>query len=408
MNSKILWSGEFLKFSPVFTRLFFGVLMFLGLAACQKEDVNTDPNNPNNNQPQVPISPVTNGFGATNDIFHLDINEDGRYIAITTKAKLLPADNDNFGDVYRYDRVNNQLELVSTNLNSNAFTASITADGNTILYTASQHPDVPNTPTAIYFWQNGNIQTVQEGQQDPLIPWTSFTPTVAFLNIISPDGRYIAANVDLNFFVYEIATQTNTLLGNGNPIDFSADGSVLTYLLVDILSPQTQPTVWYWDRKSGQNLPVTKSTKYSDNPKISGNGRYLVFVSEDGSFTGATDQNGLQDAFLFDIQTPKYTRLSSANANGESNHPDVSNDGSVIVFASTANSLGVQDDNLYWDIYLRINGQLRNLTNASDGHSVYPVLSGDGKYVVFVSEATDFGGNGAGNGANLFVAGPLR
>ena len=381
--------------------------MMIGLSSCQKNNNNGDPNDPDN-LPAIPITPITQGFSGTTDIYNLDISADGRYICITTKAQLTANDNDNFGDVYRYDRQTNNIELVSTNLISNAFTASMTADGSTILFTASQHPDVASSPTAIYYWQNGNIQTVQEGTQDPLISWTSFTPLVAYLNIISPDGRYIAANVDLNFFVYDIAAQSSILLGNGNPTDFSSDGSVLTYVLVDILSPQTSPAVWYWERGSGTNLPVTKSTKYSDNPKISGNGRYIVFVSEDGTFTGATDQNGLQDAFLFDKQIPKYTRLSAANANGESNHPDVSSDGNVIVFATTANSLGVKDDNLFWDIYLRVNGQLRNLTNASDGHSVYPVLSDDGKFVVFVSEATDFGGNGAGQGANLFVAGPLR
>lgn len=375
--------------------------------ACKKENTNTDPSKPGDLDP-VAIAPITSGLAATSDLFHLDISQDGRYICITTKAKLDASDTDDFGDVYRYDRQTKTMTLVSTNLISNAFTASMTADGSTILYTASQHPDVASTPSAIYYWKNGTIQTVQEGTQDPLITWTAFTPTVAFLNILSPDGKYIAANVDLNFFVYDIAAQTSVLIGNGNPADFSSDASILTFLLVDILSPQTSPTVWFWDRASGNSLPVTKSTKYSDNPKISGNGRYIVFASEDGTFTGATDQNGLQDAFLFDRQTPKYTRLSAANANGESNHPDVSNDGDVFVFSTTANSLGVTDDNLFWDIYLRLNGQLTNITNATDGHSVYPVLSGDGRFVVFVSEATDFGGNGAGQGANIFVAGPLR
>ncbi len=381
-------------------------LFLFALLSCQKEDVNKNPQAPEQNP--VAINPITSGLASINDIFHLDISDDGRYICITTKAKLVGNDNDDFGDVYRYDRQANTMTLVSTNLSSNAFSASMTADGSTILYTASQHPDVPNSPTAIYYWKNGNIQTVQEGQQDPLISWTSFTPLVSYFNLISPDGKYIAANVDLNFFVYDIAAQTSVQLGNGNPTDFSSDGSVLTYVLVDVLSPQTSPTVWYWEKNSGNSLPITKSTKYSDNPKISGNGRYIVFASEDGSFIGATDQNGLQDAFLFDRQTPKYTRLSAANANGESNHPDISNDGSVIVFSTTANSLGVKDDNLFWDIYLQQNGQLRNLTNGTDGHSVYPVLSGDGRFVVFVSEATDFGGNGAGQGANIFVAGPLK
>ncbi len=47
-------------------------------------------------------------------------------------------------------------------------------------------------------------------------------------------------------------------------------------------------------------------------------------------------------------------------------------------------------------------------TNATDGHSVYPILSSDGRFVVFVSEATDLGGNVAGQGTIILVAGPLR
>lgn len=379
-----------------------GLLMAALLVGCKKNDGN------NNFIPDM--QPITNGL-QENSLFSLAINGDGRYIVFSTSVSLTGTDTDNFYDVYRYDRTTGNTQLISTNLVSNAFGVSISDNGQRIIYTASQSPDFgqnqDEVASAIYLWDNGTIFALQEGTQDPLIPaWPSFTPTVAYTNIISPDGNFIAATVDLNHFIYDINAQQSTLISNGQPSDFSTDGRFHTWIDVDILSPTEAPQVWVYDRVTQENIPLTNSTKYSGEPRISGDGSLVVFESELGTLTGAEDNNGLLDVFLMDLSQPKYTRLSTANANGESNYPDISADGQVIAFASNANSLGLVDNNLLSDIILRINGQMSNITPNADNHSTLPRLSSDGNWVVFVSAATNLP-NGT-PAPNIYLAGPLR
>lgn len=366
------------------------------LIACQNNGVN--------NTFSPPISPITPGLQA-NSLTSLAINGDGRYIVFTTSVSLVANDNDNFFDVYRYDRVNNSTQLISTNLTSNAFGVSVDNSGEKILFTASQAPSQPNSPTAIYLYDNGNLFTVQEGQQDPFIPGV-FTPLVAYTNIISPDGNLIGATVDLNHFVYNITTQQNILIGNGQPVDFSADSRFHTWINVDILSPGTSPNCWVYEISTGNNTPITSSTKYSGEPFISGDGQFTVFESELGNLIGAEDNNGLSDVFVFDASKPSYRRLSPANANGPSTFPDISSDGQVIAFASSANNMGLIDNNLLTDIIVEINGRKTNLTGNADNESSLPRLSADGKWVAFVSAATNL--PGFTSQPNIYVAGPLR
>ena len=381
------------------------LLMLLLMVGCKKDDGNGN----TNSAFRPDIRSITSGL-QPNSLFSLAINGDGRFIVFSTTVKLSAQDTDDFYDVYRYDRLNNTTTLISTNLVSNSFGVSITDDGSRILYTASQSPDQgqnqDESATAIYLWENGTIQTVTEGQQDPFMPWVSFTPLVAYSNIISPDGNFIAATVDLNHFVYDINTQQSTLISNGQPSDFSTDGRYHTWVDVDILSPGESPQVWRYDRLTQENIPITNSTKYSGEPRISGDGSLVVFESELGTLTGAEDNNGLQDVFLFTATTPRYDRLSTANANGNSSFPDISADGQVIAFASEANSLGLVDNNLLSDIILRINGQFTNITGNADGPSSLPRVSSDGNWVVFVSAATNLPNGTAA--PNIYIAGPLR
>ncbi len=384
----------------------FTIIIAFAFTACKKD--NADGNNNINNSFAPNIQPITSGLQA-NTLFSLDINGDGRFVVYSTSVSLSAQDTDNLYDVYRYDRLTNTTTLISTNLVRNAFGVSISDDGNRILYTASQIASQgggPDRPTAIYLWENGNILTVTEGQQDPLFPFPFLIPAVAFTNIISPDGRFIAANVDLNHFIYDIAAQQSTLISNGQPVDFSSDGRFHTWVDVDILSPGQSPQVWRYDRITQENIPITNDTRYSDEPRCSGDGSKVVFISELSNLIGAEDNNGLADAFLFDATIPKYTRISPASANGPTTGVDISADGNVIAFATSDNTMGLADNNLFSDIIVQINGQKTNLTGNANNESGLPRLSSDGNFLVFVSGATNIGGGSVG--PNIYIAGPLR
>ena len=377
------------------------------LFGCQSEN-DPGPGTANNNLlPAFANTPLPNAL-SNGELVNLAISGDGRFIVVTTSARLVANDQDNFTDVYRFDRQNNTWLLLSPNLVSHAFSASISNNGNRVLFTASQSPALPSSPTAIYLWENNTVRPIQQGVQDPSSPIPLITPLVAFSNIISPNGQQIAVSIDLNHIVAPLQTLQGAVVSNGQPSDFSTDGRFHTWVNVDILTVGQSPVVWLYDAATGNNIPITRTTKYSDSPKISGDGRLVVFESEHGDLTGAEDNNGLMDIFLFDQTVPRYTRLTPPEANGISRTPDISADGNVIVFSSSANNLGVADNNFTFDIYAYINGQLVNLTLGSNQANVSPVLSNDGRFVAYVSGPADVTGTVSPQNAQVFIAGPLR
>lgn len=388
------------------SRLFATIFsLLLLLSSCQDEEVGpTGAANVPNGFAITPLPPeLSNGALA-----NVAISGNGRFVVLTTTARLVPNDQDNFTDVYRLDRQNNTWLLLSTNIVSNAFSASISDNGNRVLFTASQSPAAPDRATAIYLWENDNVFIIQEGQQDPLSPLPLISPLVGFTNIISPNGQQLAVSVGLNHVVAPLNTLQGPVISNGQPADFSTDGRFHTWVDVDILNPQQSPRVWLYDAATNNNVPITRSTAFSDSPRISGDGRLVVFESEMGDLTGAEDNNGLTDIFVFDQTVPRYTRLTPPNSNGFSHTPDISADGNVIVFSSSSNNLGAPDNDLTFDIYAVINGQMGNLTLNTNQACVNPVLSSDGRFVVFVAGPADPSGVVSPQNAQVFIAGPLR
>jgi Tol biopolymer transport system component len=104
--------------------------------------------------------------------------------------------------------------------------------------------------------------------------------------------------------------------------------------------------VFVQDLLSGTNLLVSADTDgfanaggMSSDPSISGGGRYLVFSSYAANLV-ANDINGVQDVFVRDLQTG-ITTLVSTNANGslyyDSYSPLISANGKYVIFHSAAN-----------------------------------------------------------------------
>jgi Tol biopolymer transport system component len=133
--------------------------------------------------------------------------------------------------------------------------------------------------------------------------------------------------------------------------------------------------------------------------RVSGSGRYVVFVSL--AQLVEADRNQLGDVYVLDLTTGACT-LESAGpggspGNGESLSPDISRDGRYVVFESAAgNLLDTQVLRGIFRVFLRDRqkGVTRLLSaNANgepaNGTSGNPAISADGTAVVFESTATD-------------------
>ena len=148
-------------------------------------------------------------------------------------------------------------------------------------------------------------------------------------------------------------------------------------------------------------------------PSISADGRFVVFLSTADNLVEG-DHNGYQDAFLFDRVESEVLRLTvghdGSEADGPSSEARISRDGRFVVFVSDASNLTVGDGNGFTDVFLfdRQSGQTQLVSVAADGEqgngrSVQPALSSDGRFVVFVSLAENLVAGDQNQASDVFV-----
>jgi len=151
---------------------------------------------------------------------------------------------------------------------------------------------------------------------------------------------------------------------------------------------------------------------------MSSDGRYVAFASDAINLV-AGDTNGARDVFLFDSQNNTVRLLSKSQqglqGSAASNNPALSGNGRWVAFASDATNLIFGDTNAFTDIYAvdTVTGLIKRISVTSSGDqannpSFKPAISQDGRYVAFESTATNLipgvvraitvnsGGGGAG------------
>jgi Tol biopolymer transport system component len=147
-------------------------------------------------------------------------------------------------------------------------------------------------------------------------------------------------------------------------------------------------------------------------PVISSDGRYLAFTSAQPLVSG--DTNGVQDVYLYDRGTRTLTRASTASGGGPSNgaslRPHLSIDGRYVVFESAATNLVAGDTNGVFDVFRhdRVTGTTVRVSVATgggqaSGTSLDAKISDDGNLVAFSSSAFDLVANDANGASDVFL-----
>lgn len=145
----------------------------------------------------------------------------------------------------------------------------------------------------------------------------------------------------------------------------------------------------------------------------SADGRYVVFVSEATNLV-SEDFNSVADVFLHDRQTGHTERVSlrynDTEANGASGSPSVSSNGRYVVFTSMADNLVTEDNNDAMDVFLRdrtagttIRVSVREDGGETNGASYAPMVSSDGQFVVFSSDASNIVSTDTNGVRDIFV-----
>lgn len=146
---------------------------------------------------------------------------------------------------------------------------------------------------------------------------------------------------------------------------------------------------------------------------ISDDGHNIVFSSK-ASNLADKDINGVEDIFLHNVVTGKTSLISKSSdlfaANGESRFPSISSDGRYIAFVSSATNLVNGDTNSVEDVFLYdtqtdITELVSISSNEIQGNksSFEPSMSADGRYVAFSSGATNLVNGDTNNHTDVFL-----
>jgi len=186
--------------------------------------------------------------------------------------------------------------------------------------------------------------------------------------------------------------------------------SVLTIAVASIAAPALAAP-------NTRRMSVASNGTQSNGPStfsaVSQNGRFIAFDSSATNLIGL-DTNGTTDIFLRDRKTGKTRRMSirsnGTQGNGLSQIPDISGSGRFVTFMSNASNLVPGDTNATTDIFVRDRKKnkttrvsTRSNGNQANGASSFPKISADGRFVAFESSASNLV-PGDGNGTtDIFV-----
>jgi hypothetical protein len=391
--------------------------------------------------------------------FPYSLSADGRYVAFFSLAPNLlggVTDPNGYGDVFLHDRVTGETVLVShaagdptTAADAGSDGMDISADGRWVAFQSVATNLVPgqadtNGISDVFLWDRVTDTTVLVSHE----AGSATTAAGCFAGLaISADGNWVAYNsvssnlvpgqtnppLSANVVLYERATGTNTLVSHAsgsattggsdssssNP-QISADGSRVVYdsFSTDLVAGQNDAShtrdTFLYDRVTGTNALVshtsgsaTTATGKSLTAVLSADGSYVAFESEaTGIAAGQADANNTYDTFLYDVAAGTSSLIShtgasaTTTANGFSGPQGISTDGRWTVFVSNATNLlsGVTHPAGTRDIFLHdrttgtnvlVTRSSSSATTPGNGESFLGRISGDGNWIALLSQASD-------------------
>ncbi len=299
------------------------------------------------------------------------------------------------------DRDTDTTELISVNsdgspgtVNKSAGAVSISGDGRYVTF-VSNSPDIVNGDT------NGIADTFVRDR---------VTGITQRISIASDGGQANGGNG-----------------GSYSGADISADGRYIVFgsIASNLVPNDTngKPDLFIHDRTNGTTTRVNLSNDGSQINSgadgefdLSSDGRYMVFSSSDSNLV-ANDNNGQVDIFVRDLAMGTTELASLANDGSQSNllniFPSISANGRYVSFNSMATNL-VTDGNPQ-GLATFVRDRIANTTEmvdvphdgtAANSFSVSSSpISGDGRYIVFASFASNLvaGDSDVNNEWDIFV-----
>ncbi len=316
-----------------------------------------------------------------------EISPDGRYVAFMSRANnLLAEDQDPSIDLFVYDRVTAIRECITSAQDGDALAARFSGNNEKIVYEFEfddNSPSAPNAPTkdiVLYDRTTGERRVVTKSYDGGAANNISWRPH------ISHDGGYV---------VFQ------SMSSNLVPNDLNLAWDVFVYdVAADTLeclsvNPDGDPA-------NGESQSV----------RISGDGRFVTFQSSATDLTAAS-ADGIENVYLLDRATGEQTAVAGdgfPDGAAAALRPDISTDGRYIVYHGSSSAADETKPDTIADIYVydRVTGETRCVSRQPNGlpsgaTNAYPSISGDAGWVAFLSDATNLTAGSAPDSMDLFV-----
>jgi Tol biopolymer transport system component len=348
------------------------------------------------------VSVATGGTQANGNSELPSISADGRFVAFFSSAtNLVSGDTNGAVDVFVHDRQTGETSRVSvtsgglqaTGGHSAISPGAVSGDGRWVVFESSASNLVAGDTNSTHDVFLRDRQTGTTTLVSTTLGGTvgNGESTIAKL---TPDGRYVAfyseasnlvsgdTNAEGDIFVRDLQTGTTTrvslgpalIQANGSSLEpsISNDGRFVAFYsdATNLVAGDTNAAtdVFVRDRQAGTTVRAsvasagTQGNDGSDSATISGNGRFVAFSSVASNLV-ASETTGTYDVFVRDLVSSTTVRVSvatdGAQGNGDSGFglpPDISDDGTVIAFASMATNLVAGDTNGRIDVFVRAAG----------------------------------------------------
>lgn len=380
------------------------------------------------------------------------ISGNGNYVTFQTQASsIVPGTDANsaFIDVLRYNVQDGSIELVSQSTggdqapNASSYTAVISENGNKVAFISNGQladTDTDSVPdvyirdmtagtTELVSVTNAGLNDEGTAERDLRLGMNNEGTKVAFVyEDLTGNFDTSSFNGD-NAYVRDLTAGTTTLISQhltqdsenysgAYEVKLSGDGN---YAVFESGSPTFIPfdedltfDVFRATLADGTiealNTPQTSGTLADvEDVAISEDGRFLLFKSDDAALSKVGDTD-FDELFLYDLQSQQMEHirlgLNGENVDGAFGTTfDLSDNGNVLVFSSTATNLHTQDTSANSDIYRyqRDTGALTLVTMNANGDSFQPSVSDDGNRISFVSDAQNLTSDSVSTEWDVFV-----
>jgi Tol biopolymer transport system component len=358
---------------------------------------------------------------------------DGRYVAFESVAdNLVPGDTFGYSDVFVRELASGLTTRVSVGSNGQQafggnWRPAISSDGRFVAFESNAANIIgtyaPFVQILVHDRLTGITECVSVSGGGEFGNRDSFRPS------ISADGRLVSfdsnatnlassnANQHGDVYVRDRAAGTTvrvSVSSSGEEGDnsswgpcLSADGRFVAFSSVatNLVAGDTngEPDVFIRELSAGITTRVSQtaqgapSTGRSYGPSLSATGRYVAFESTADDLVPG-DNNGFGDVIVADLSTGRLRLASVSSAGIQGNlwsfTAGLSADGRYVSFLSRASNLVRNDANLLTDAFVHdaLTGRTRRLNRAWNGAEANadcetPALSADGRALVFVSRA---------------------